>query len=132
MLGKLILLFTLTPLIELFLLLKLSDITSVWATIGIVLTTGVVGAFLAKSQGRIILSKIRIEIDSGRMPGNELINGLCVLVGGALLLTPGIITDIIGFSLVIPGTREIFKTYIKNKIKNMIQTGNTSFYFRKW
>ncbi|RKD33414.1 FxsA family protein [Thermohalobacter berrensis] len=131
MLLKLILLFTLTPLVELFFLIKLAQITSTWTTIGIVFLTGIVGAYLAKSQGKLILTRIKIELNEGRIPGNQLLNGLCVLIGGALLLTPGIITDVFGFMLVIPGTREIFKTIIRRKFKKMIETGNINIYFRR-
>lgn len=132
MLFRLILLFTITPIVELFLLLELSKITSVWTTIGIVLVTGVIGASLAKSQGRLIITRIRMELNEGRMPGDQLINGLCVLVGGALLLTPGIITDILGFSLVIPGTREIFKGFVKKILSRRLQDGSINIHYRRW
>ncbi len=124
MLLRLIMLFTVVPVIELLLLLKLSQLTSIWTAIGLVIVTGVVGAYLAKGQGKIIVTRIRMEVNEGRMPGEQLINGLCVLIGGALLLTPGIITDIVGFSLVIPGTREIFKAFIKEKLSKMVDNGN--------
>ncbi len=120
MLMKLILLFTLTPIIELFILFQLAGIMGTWSTIGLVFITGIAGAYLAKSEGRLIISKIKRELNQGKLPGNELINGLCVLVGGALLLTPGLITDIVGFSLVIPGLREIYKLYIKRKFRRII------------
>lgn len=132
MLFRLILLFTITPIVELFLLLKLADVTSVWTTVGIVLVTGIVGAYLAKGQGRLILTKIRMELNEGRMPGDQLINGLCVLVGGALLLTPGIITDILGFSLVIPGTREMFKGVVKKILSKRLQDGSINIHYRRW
>jgi UPF0716 protein FxsA len=132
MLFRLILLFTITPIVELFLLLKLAKITNVWITISIVLFTGILGAFLAKSQGRLILFKIRSEINEGKMPGDQLINGLCVLIGGALLLTPGIITDAIGFSLVIPGTREVFKGVVKKYLSKRMQRGDIHIHYRRW
>ncbi|SHJ54655.1 FxsA family protein [Paramaledivibacter caminithermalis] len=132
MLFRLILLFTITPIVELFLLIKLSNITSVWTTISIVLATGIIGAYLAKGQGRLIITKIKMELNEGRMPGDQLINGLCVLVGGALLLTPGIITDILGFSLVIPATREVFKDIVKNKLFKMLQSGSINIHYRRW
>lgn len=131
MLFRLILLFTITPIIELFLLFKLAEVTSALTTIGIVIVTGVVGASLAKSQGRLILTKIKIELNEGRMPGDQLINGLCVLVGGALLLTPGIITDIIGFSLVIPITREIFKEVVKRIFSQKLNDSSINIHYRK-
>jgi UPF0716 protein FxsA len=127
---KLILLFTLVPLTELTLLMKLSGYIGVSYTVGIVLFTGVLGAYLAKSQGKEILFRIRYEMQQGNLPGEQLINGLCVLIGGAMLLTPGILTDLFGFILVIPVTREIIKIYIKKKFKRMIEEGNMNFYFR--
>ncbi|MTI65659.1 MAG: FxsA family protein [Firmicutes bacterium] len=130
MLAKLILLFTITPIVELYILFQLADVTTPLTTVGLVLITGIAGAYLAKSEGRLILSKIKLELNSGRVPGNQLLNGLCVLIGGALLLTPGIITDILGFTLVIPGTREIYKSIIKRKFKRMIEEGNINIYFR--
>lgn len=131
MLGKLILLFTLTPIVELFILFKIVEVTSGLTTMLLVLLTGIAGAYLAKSEGKIIITRIKSEINQGTMPGNELINGLCVLIGGALLLTPGIITDIIGFSLVIPMTRLIFKKYIKRKFESVIKEGQVHFHYNR-
>ena len=128
MLLRLIILFTTIPLLELTLLLKLNTKIGFIPTISIVLITGVVGAYLAKSQGSHIIMKIRFDISEGRMPASGLINGLCVLVGGAMLLTPGIITDGLGFILVIPGTREIIKIALKKRIENMVDDRKINFY----
>lgn len=132
MFMRLLLLFTLVPLIELFILLRLNRYIGLGYTLGIVILTGVVGAYLAKSQGRQIWFRLRYEMMEGRMPGDELINGLCVLVGGAMLLTPGILTDCLGFILVIPGTREFLKTLIKRKLEQMMKNGNSTIYFRRF
>ncbi|SNS90318.1 UPF0716 protein FxsA [Anaerovirgula multivorans] len=131
MLLKLILLFTIVPIVELAILLKLSGYIGVGYTILIVLLTGVLGAYLAKSEGKGVLRRIKLEMSQGRMPGDELINGLCVIVGGAFLLTPGIFTDAAGFCLVIPVTRETIKFMIKKRIKRMIDEGTFIFYYRK-
>lgn len=130
MLIKIISLFTIMPLVELFILFKVAEVTSTLTTILLVVLTGIAGGYLAKSEGKIIISKIKVELNNGKMPGNELINGLCVLVGGAFLLTPGIITDFLGFMLVMPGTREIFKGYIKKKFKNMLNKGDINIIYR--
>jgi UPF0716 protein FxsA len=130
MLMRLILLFTVVPLVELAILFKLNHYIGLGYTLGIVIFTGVLGAYLAKSQGNQILLRIRMDMGEGRMPGDELINGLCVLIGGAMLLTPGILTDTTGFILVIPATRHVVKIYIKNKLKKMIDEGRVNFYFR--
>ena len=130
MFMRLVLLFTVTPVVELAILFKLNDYIGLGYTIGIVLLTGLIGAYMAKSQGKIILSRIRLEMQDGRMPGEELLNGLCVLIGGVLLLTPGILTDSLGFILVFPITREIVKIYLKRKLRDMIEEGKVNYYFR--
>lgn len=131
MLFKLILLFTLVPIIELALLLKLNTYIGLGYTLLIVLITGIVGAYLAKQQGRGILQNIRLEMSQGRMPGDELVNGLCVLIGGAFLLTPGLMTDTAGFILVIPFTRAVIKRVIKARLKSMIEEGTFTFFYRR-
>ncbi|WFD09505.1 FxsA family protein [Tepidibacter hydrothermalis] len=130
MLMRLILLFTIVPLVELAILFKLNAYIGFFSTIGIVVFTGVLGAYLAKSQGREILFRIRHEMQDGRLPGDQLINGLCVLVGGAMLLTPGILTDMVGFTLVIPVTREFVKGFVKDKLQRMVDEGKVNLYFR--
>ncbi|MDQ2084823.1 FxsA family protein [Herbivorax sp. ANBcel31] len=124
LLTKLILLFTVIPVLELYVLIKITSMTSILSTIGIIVFSGIIGAYLAKSEGRIVIRRIKLDINSGRLPGDELINGLCVLIGGALLLTPGVITDILGFSLIIPGTRGLYRKIIKTKLYNLIQAGD--------
>ncbi|AKL96669.1 phage effecting protein FxsA [Clostridium aceticum] len=131
MLLKLILLFTIVPIVELAILLRLSSYIGVGYTLLIVFFTGIMGAYLARSEGKGVIRRIKLEMAQGRMPGDELINGLCVIVGGALLLTPGIFTDVIGFSLVIPVTRAAIKSTVRSKMKRMIEEGTFMFYFRK-
>ncbi|KAB3536319.1 FxsA family protein [Alkaliphilus pronyensis] len=131
MLLKLILLFTVIPIVELALLLRLNSYIGLGYTLLIVIFTGVAGAYLAKKEGRGILGNIRYEMSQGRMPGDELVNGLCVLIGGALLLTPGLLTDITGFILVIPFTRAALKSFVKSRLKRMLEEGTFIFYYRK-
>jgi UPF0716 protein FxsA len=113
----LILLFTLIPVIELAVLLKAGQYIGVFNTIFIVLLTGVVGAYLAKSQGLMILRRIRTDLESGIMPGDSLFDGVLILIGGILLLTPGFITDFTGFLALIPFTRTIIRNFLKKQIK---------------
>lgn len=127
---KLLLLFTIVPIAELLLLFKITQYTNVIITITIIITTGIVGAYLAKKEGRGILSRIKLDISEGRLPAEELINGLCVLIGAAMLLTPGIITDLTGFTLLIPVTRNLYKSYLKGMFARMIDNGNMRIYIR--
>ena len=131
MLFKLIVLFTAIPIIELMLLLRINQYIGFGYTILLVFMTGVIGAFLAKQQGRGIFHRIKYDMKKGQMPGDELVNGLCVLIGGALLLTPGIITDLVGFSLVIPVTRQQLKQGIKRKMRQMIREGTVHVHYHK-
>lgn len=121
--GYLILLFIAVPVIELALLLKVGQYIGAVNTMAIVIITGVAGAFLAKLQGLLTLHKIQVEMNQGRMPADRLLDGLLILCCGILLLTPGFITDIIGFMGLIPFTRNLFKRWLRQKIENMISDG---------
>lgn len=90
---------------------------------GVVIITGIAGAALAKHQGLGILRRIQIEMSYGQMPGDALFDGVLVLTGAILLLTPGILTDLTGFSLLIPGTRLIYKKHLKNWAGKKIRSG---------
>jgi UPF0716 protein FxsA len=94
MLLRLTLLFVLIPLAELAILVYLGTIIGPFYTILIVVLTGILGAILMRSRGLAILSRIRSNLQRGILPTNELFDGALILVGGLLLLTPGIITDI--------------------------------------
>ena len=123
MLGYLILLFTLVPLIELAILIKIGQYMGVAYTIGIVLLTGVAGAYLAKMQGLVTLQKIQEDINQGIMPADKLFDGVLILCSGILLLTPGLLTDIIGFMGLIPLTRNLLKRWVKAKVEDIISQG---------
>lgn len=118
---KLLIIFTTVPLIELALLIKVGEILGVIPTIIIVALTGIIGVTLAKNQGYQVITKIKSNIELGKLPADDLIGGVLILIGGTMLLTPGIITDITGFSLIIPGSRNLFIKIVKQKIKKHIE-----------
>lgn len=126
MFARLIILFTVVPLIELALLIKLGNVIGLWPTILIVIGTGVLGAALARSQGTQVVSAIRAELAEGRPPTESLLNGLLVLVGGVVLLTPGLLTDLLGFSLLVPSTRNWFKRKLQGRLKKYAQRSSGS------
>jgi UPF0716 protein FxsA len=103
--ARLFLLFTLVPLVELFLLIEIGRRIGAMPTIALVLLTGALGALLAKREGARTLGRFRSDLASGRMPEDPLMNGVAILIGGAVLITPGILTDILGFALLVPTTR---------------------------
>ncbi|MBT3984526.1 MAG: FxsA family protein [Bacteriovoracaceae bacterium] len=123
----LLLLFTVVPALEIYLLITASSAIGGGYTIGIVLLTGLVGAALAKSEGLSILGKIQSEMSKGQLPANQFIHGLLVFGGGLLLLTPGFLTDILGLSMVIPGSRHLLVSLLKGYFKKGIETGNIHF-----
>lgn len=109
----LFLLFTVVPVLELYLLLQLGGAIGGLPTIGLVLFTGVVGAALARREGLRVLTDWQTAMGAGRLPSEGVASGLLVLVGGVLLVTPGLLTDIVGFSLLIPWTRSIVARWLK-------------------
>lgn len=123
MLGYLILLFTLIPIIELALLIKVGQYIGVGYTIGIVVITGVAGAYLAKLQGLLTINRIQSDINQGLMPADNLFDGFLILCSGILLITPGLLTDLVGFLGLIPFTRNLFKLWLKQRIKDIIAKG---------
>lgn len=123
MLLYLILLFTVMPVVELAVLIQVGRKIGLLWTISIVLLTGVAGAVLAKSQGMATVNKINRSLNAGIMPGEEIINGILILSGGILFLTPGFITDIAGFLLLFPFTRRILKIFLRKKFQRMIDKG---------
>ena len=123
MLGYLILLFTVVPVVELALLIKIGQHIGVSYTLAIVILTGIVGAYLARSQGFRTLRRIQEDINQGLMPADKIFDGVMILCGGILLLTPGFVTDLIGFMALVPFTRHLIKLWLKRKIKDMIAQG---------
>ena len=122
MLLRLMLLFTLIPLIELSLLIELGRQIGLGSTIAIVVITGVIGAYLAKQEGFRVITRIQQELSQGRIPTGQLLDGVIILAGGLLLLTPGLLTDVIGFLALIPVSREYIKQILKSKFKQKINS----------
>jgi len=127
MLGRLFLAFTLVTLVELWLLVKLAAAVSLPATIGLVVLTGFAGAWLAKREGLRVLASIQTELAAGKVPGGPIIDGLCVLVAGAFLLTPGILTDVAGFALLIPFARAPIRAAVSKWFRGQVDAGRVHF-----
>ncbi|MFO7979407.1 MAG: FxsA family protein [Candidatus Aminicenantes bacterium] len=123
MFFRLLLLFTLIPLIELYILIKVGGLIGALNTILIIVVTGITGAYLARTQGFIVIQKINLAMEQGRTPGRELLEGLFILIGGFTLLTPGFITDIMGLSMLLPLTRSLYIKIAFKLIQNKIDTG---------
>jgi len=124
----LLLLFTVVPAVEIFLLFSIGGEIGAFNTFMIVIITGFLGAALAKSQGLQILQKLQTQMQSGELPTDQIIQGLMVFAGGLLLLTPGFMTDIFGFCLVMPGPRHILMIWVKKMVEKSIKSGNVQFF----
>lgn len=124
----LVLLFTCVPVMELYFLVQASGHIGFFNTVFIVILTGVIGAALAKSQGLSLLSEVQKKTQSGQLPTDTLVEGLLVFGGGLLLLTPGFFTDALGFSMVLPWTRKVYREILKRYFKAKVRQGSVKFY----
>jgi len=128
MFVRLIILFTIVPLIELYLLLHVGKCLGAFLTILIVVLTGILGGVLARSQGLSIYQSIRTDLESGIIPTDGLLEGLFILVAGALLITPGLMTDIVGFLIMVPVLRKWLQNRLKNRLKRNFETRQIHIY----
>jgi UPF0716 protein FxsA len=127
MFARLLLLFTIVPLVELYLLIKIGTEIGALATIAIVVATGIAGASLARQQGARVWWQIQQEMEAGRFPADRLIDALLLLVAGALLITPGILTDLLGLTILVPVTRTPIREWVKRRIGRMMERGEFQF-----
>ncbi len=111
-----ILLFIIVPLAELAILIKLGSVIGIAATIALVISTAVIGVTMLKRQGMAALSRARADLATGEFPVESVVDGACLLVAGAFLLTPGLLTDTAGFLLLIPGVRRALARWLFNKL----------------
>jgi UPF0716 protein FxsA len=114
MLLKLFLLFTILPSFELWILFQVKEQLGLFETIWLVVITGVIGASMAKTQGVMVSQDLQERSKQGMPPTQTLLEGVLVLVGGVLLVTPGIFTDAFGFSLIIPWTRRLWAPFVQS------------------
>jgi len=128
--GRLLLLFIVVPIVELILLIQLGGLIGMWPTIGLIVVTGAAGASLARWQGLSVLRQIQIDMASGKLPGGALVDGVIILMAAALMVTPGLLTDIVGFLCLVPGFRGVMKRMLKRRFEKAIADGSGSFFIR--
>jgi UPF0716 protein FxsA len=123
MLAKLFIIFAVVPVLELYVLIKVGKLIGAWETVAILLAVSFAGAWLVRHQGFAIISRIQGELAAGRIPAAEMLDGLLVLVGGILLLTPGFITDFLGLFFIIPAGRFLLKQYLRRWLESRLSRG---------
>ena len=121
---RLLLLFIVVPLVELTLLLWLADAISWQPTLLLVILTGVLGAGLARHEGLRCWQRAQEKMAAGQLPGDPLMDGLMILLAGALLITPGVLTDLLGFALLTPAFRRLVKRYLKRRFQARIDVSS--------
>ena len=115
--------FVVIPLIELYLLLWLGSLIGFWPTVAITVVTGVLGGSLAKREGLRVYRQWRDAINELRAPETGIIEGVLVLLGGALLITPGVLTDLTGLLLLLPPTRRRIAARVRRAVDARIAAG---------
>jgi UPF0716 protein FxsA len=116
----LVILFTALPVLELAILIEIGKAISIGPTLAIILLTGVIGAALAKHQGLRTLGRIQAGLAAGEMPTGAMVDGLLILVAGAVLITPGVMTDAVGFLLLIPFVRRRLRRAVRRYFEKRI------------
>lgn len=123
--------FIVIPALEIALFILSGKWIGIWPTLAFLMLTGMIGIWLVKQQGLAVIEKARREVSYGRLPSEAILDGICVLIGGVLLLTPGFFTDILGVFLLLPFTRALMKPYIARWLKSFFRT-KTFFHFYRF
>ena len=121
MLPVLVALFIGVPFAEIYVLLQVGHAVGVVNTLALLILISVVGAWLAKREGLGVLRRMQRSIDSGRVPGTELVDGFLILMAGALMLTPGFLTDILAVLLLLPPVRAVVRRELRRRVARRIQ-----------
>jgi len=115
--GRLLLLFIVVPVVELVLLIEIGQRVGTFATIALIMGTGVVGASLARQQGISTLARLRKDLADGRLPAEAIVDGVLILVAAAVLITPGVLTDVFGFFCLVPACRRLLKRRFERAVR---------------
>jgi UPF0716 protein FxsA len=129
MLGRLLLLFLLTPAIELGLLIQVDRLIGFGPTIGLIIATGIAGSYLARREGVNTWKQLNQRLNAGDLPGKELMDGVIILIAGALLVTPGVLTDVVGFLGLLPPTRALIRKVLMRRFRSKMREGSMQVQF---
>jgi UPF0716 protein FxsA len=122
-LGRLFLLFTLVPLLELWLLIRVGAWAGLLPTLALVVGTGIAGAWLARREGTRCWAAVQSELRAGHVPGEQLLHAFLVLAAGLLLVTPGILTDLTGLALLVRPARRVVARWLQRRLQRSIERG---------
>ena len=123
----LLILFVFVPVLEIYVLIEAGKQIGIGTTIALVVLTGIAGAYLARNQGFQLLARVQSDLQHGQVPAEELFDGVMILAGGMVLLTPGFCTDLLGFLLLTPVTRGYIKRWLRHWLERKIARGEIRF-----
>ena len=113
----LVVVFIVVPLLELYVILQVGDAIGVVPTLAILVADSLLGSWLLKSQGRAVWRRFNEAVAAGRIPHSEIIDGVLIIFGGAFLITPGFLTDVVGLLFLLPPTRAAFRRAVRRAIE---------------
>lgn len=123
MFPLLVVLFLVVPIVELYVIVQVAGGIGVLETIGLLVVVSLVGAWLVRREGMSVLRKIQAQLGSGQLPTKQLVDGGLILFAGALMLTPGFVTDAIGVLLLLPPTRIVAREVLIRRFRGRVQYG---------
>ena len=136
LLARILALFIVVPIVELYLLIQFEELADAFTgghgllvTLLLILATGTLGSVLAKREGLEVWRRLHLRIQSGQMPGKELLDGVIILMSGALLITPGVLSDMLGILGLFPPTRALVRRYVMRRLKRSVEKKTLSFGF---
>jgi UPF0716 protein FxsA len=115
-----VLLFIILPIVEILVIVKVAGEIGGWNTLALLVATSIIGAFLVRHEGFIVLRRIQEQLNRGYMPGRELVDGALVLAGGIMMMVPGFITDALGLLLLFPPTRAVARGVLLRRFRNRV------------
>lgn len=118
------------PAVEIFGIIQMAQWVGGWNTFLLIILTGIIGAVVARFEGGKVIEDMRAQMQAGQVPGRSMIDGLCVFAGGIIMVVPGFVTDIVGFTLVFPLTRPLYRAVILKYIEKKMKDGHITFYRR--
>ena len=129
MIGRLLFLFILVPLLELYILIKIGGYLGAFPTVALVVFMALAGIVLARFEGLRTLQQIRQSLAQGIVPAEKMVDGVLIFIGGILLIIPGVLTDLFALVLLIPYTRTIFKRWLRRRFDRIIASGNVRLHY---
>ncbi len=115
--AVLFVIFLVVPLVELYVLLQVGSAIGALNTVALVVVVGIAGAWMVKREGLGVVRRVRSQVAAGQVPGRELVDGFLILFGGALMLTPGFVTDVVGLALLAPPVRAAARRALAHRLR---------------